>query len=170
MLLSNAKAGEAGSCWRLACCRIRRYRIRRSVWIDRRKRTRTNMADKSRGLQSSMRRSGRRFRRCLCVLRCLFSQGSCQHGTGRCVCVRVTSKERDIPRIESSISESLKNVLERQALTLRTDIKPQQLALFRSRPWLLAPPAARIPTCEGGRGTADDSFHQSRITRRWCVG
>jgi hypothetical protein len=50
-----------------------RFLIRRSALTDRRKRTRIIMVAMSRGLQSSMRRSGSKLRKCLCVLRCLGS-------------------------------------------------------------------------------------------------
>lgn len=47
------------------------FRILRSALTDLKKRTRISMVDRSLGLQSSILRSGRRFFRCLCELRCL---------------------------------------------------------------------------------------------------
>ena len=68
--------------------------------------------------------------------------------------------ELDKPRIKSAIFESLEDALQWQPLTLRADVEPQQLALLGGRPWLLAPPPARV-FARRRRRAADDTFHQS---------
>lgn len=68
---------------RISCGRFSKRRrtflflIRRSARTDLRNRTRTSMVARSLGLQSSILRSGSRFFRCLCELRCLYQS---QHG------------------------------------------------------------------------------------------
>jgi hypothetical protein len=63
---AKKSCGRASSRWRAL-----KFLIRRSFFTDLKKRTRTSMVWRSLGLQSSILRSGRRFFRCLCELRCL---------------------------------------------------------------------------------------------------
>jgi hypothetical protein len=68
-------AGSPGkkACDRAGSSRRRNFLflVRRSALTDLRKRTRMSIVARSLGLQSSILRSGRRFFRCLCELRCL---------------------------------------------------------------------------------------------------
>ena len=130
----------ASSNWARAISRRMRYRLcrrRRSSRTDLRNRTRTSMVARSRGRQSSIRRSGSRFFRCLWELRCLGRQRRPEWHAWK------VKGDTDSPWIKRAIFQTLQDAHQRQALALSADVETQQLLLLTWRPRLLASAAAR---------------------------
>lgn len=128
--------------WARAASRRRRTLMRRSFRTDRRKRTRISIVARSRGLQSSILRSGSRFLRCLCELRCLRAGSrSVSRTVSRGVAAGGPSGQAArAPWVKRGVLEALEDAHERQALALGAHVETEQLLLLPGRPWLLAPP------------------------------
>ena len=118
------------------------------------------MVAKSLGLQSSILRSGSRFFKCLCELRCL-----CTISSQSAHAAKAHGADGDCaPWIKRAVFEAFEDSDERQTLALGADIETQQLLLLPGRPWLLAspPPGSRRRNTTAGAG---NNFHHQNSAR-----